>query len=262
MRINAMVRGEVRPTAGQPRRRRVGQRLLLLGGVLSSLLYVATDALGGLLYPGYSFFSQAISELSAIGAPSEPVVGPLYVAYNLLVVAFGAGLLREESRRSGPLRVVGALLMAYGAIGFVTTALTGTYFRMEQRGAGSLATDAPHLVITGVLVVLLLLAMGFGAFALGKRFRAYSFATMGIAVLFGAWTGTFAARLGAGEPTPGLGLLERVDVYASVAWPGVLALALLRRPRLSHRDARAPVPRKADPSDARFTGRQTEEVAP
>lgn len=72
----------------------------------------------------------------------------------------------------------GVLLMAYGAIGFVTTALTGTYFQMEQRGAGSLATDAPHIVITGALV-LLLLAMGFGAFALGRRFRVYSFATRG-----------------------------------------------------------------------------------
>ena len=50
---------------------------LLWCGVLASLLYVATDILGGLRYPGYSFTPQAVSELMAIGAPSEAFVGPL-----------------------------------------------------------------------------------------------------------------------------------------------------------------------------------------
>ena len=48
-----------------------GQRALLLGGVVSSALYVATDILGGLRYEGYSFTSQVISELMARGAPSS-----------------------------------------------------------------------------------------------------------------------------------------------------------------------------------------------
>lgn len=212
------------------RRRGVGQRLLLLSGLLSSLLYVGTDVLGGLMYPGYSFTSQAISELSAMGAPSEPVVGPLYVVYNVLVIAFGVGLLREANAHHRPLRASGAFLIAYGAIGFATTSLFGAFFRMEQRGAGSLAQDAPHIVITGVLVLLLLLAIGFGAFALGRRFRVYSLVTIAVAVLFGTWASTFAVRLGAGEPTPGLGIIERIDVYVSVLWPAVLAAALLNRP--------------------------------
>jgi hypothetical protein len=55
------------------------RQVLLACGILSSLLYLATDVLGGLRYEGYSFTSQAISELMARGAPSEPLVDPLFL---------------------------------------------------------------------------------------------------------------------------------------------------------------------------------------
>ena len=38
------------------------RKTLLWCGVLSSVLYVAIDLVGGLSYPGYHFSSQAISE--------------------------------------------------------------------------------------------------------------------------------------------------------------------------------------------------------
>jgi len=86
------------------------------------------------------------------------------------------------------------------------------------------------MMLTGVLVLLLLLAIGFGAFALGRRFRVYSFGTLLTLVVFGALTARYAARLAAGQPTPGLGILERINIYASLLWVAVLATALLRRP--------------------------------
>src|SRR5687767_11833735 len=60
------------------------QQLLLGCGILSSLMYLVADVLGGLRYEGYSFSSQAISELMAVGAPSEAVVDPLFIAYDVL----------------------------------------------------------------------------------------------------------------------------------------------------------------------------------
>jgi hypothetical protein len=57
---------------------------LLACGVLSSLLYVATDALGAMRREGYSYVSQTVSELSAIGAPTRPLVGALFLAYSVL----------------------------------------------------------------------------------------------------------------------------------------------------------------------------------
>jgi len=201
---------------------------LLVCGIISAYLYIATDIIGGLVYDGYSFVSQAISELSAVGAPSAPLVIPLLVVYNLLVLAFGVGVLREPSGGRRSLKVAGAALTTYATLGLVTIAFP-TFFRMQQRGAGSLATDAPHIVLTGVLVGLLLVAIGSGAFAFGTRFRVYSLLTLLIVIVAGAFTVPFAARLAAGQSTPGLGIVERVDVYVSVLWPAMLAIALFLR---------------------------------
>jgi hypothetical membrane protein len=206
----------------------VARRAFLGCGVLSSLLYVVIDVLGGLRYDGYSFTSQAISELSAIGAPSKPFVDPLFMAYGLLVLAFAVGLLRAAAARNRALRIAAVALICYAAIGIVA-GMIGPFFSMHQRGVGSETTDAPHIVLTGVLVLLLLLAIGFGAFALGNRFRVYSLVTLATVVLFGALTTPYPARMDLGQPTPGLGIIERIDVYSALLWLAVLGIALLRR---------------------------------
>lgn len=202
------------------------RHILLACGIVSSLLYVATDILGGLRYEGYSFTSQAVSELMATGAPSEAFVDPLFIASGVLALAFAVGVFREAAGRNRALRITGALLIAYTIAGF-----TGpTLFEMHPRGVGTVAGDTPHIVLTGVLVALTLLAIGFGAFALGKRFRIYSFATLATMIALGAVSGRYGALLAAGQPTPGFGIIERVLIYSSMLWFGVLAVALLRRP--------------------------------
>jgi CubicO group peptidase (beta-lactamase class C family)/hypothetical membrane protein len=203
--------------------------ILLACGVLSSLLYVATDILGGLQYPGYNFTSQAISELGAIGSPSKQFVDPLFLIYNALALAFGVGVLREAAGRNRALRTTGALLIGYGAVS-LPGMLFSTFFAMEQRGAGSLATDLPHIALTGSLVLFLLLAVGFGAFALGRRFRIYSFGTLLTVIVFSSLTVPYAVRLAAGQPTPGLGIVERIAVYSWLLWVALLGIAVLRRP--------------------------------
>lgn len=227
------IRPDVR---AMPARETIIRRALLACGILSSLLYLATDILGGLRYEGYSFVNQAISELGAIGAPSKPLVDPLFLIYALLVLMFGIGLFREAWARNRSLRITAWMLISLGgldlAIGvFADPAL----FAMRQRGTGSIATDAPHIIVTGVQVLLLLVAIGFGAFALGNRFRSYSIATMVTAILFGLATSQYAPRLAAGLSTPGLGILERINVYAFMLWVAVLGIALLKRPRLTLR---------------------------
>jgi len=202
-----------------------GRQLLLSCGILSALLYAATDLIGGLRYEGYSFTSQAVSELMAVGAPSEPLVDPLFIIYGLLALAFAVGVVREAAGRNRALGITGALLIAYSAVGF-----TGpTLFEMHPRVAGAVADDTPHIVLTAVLVVLTLLSIGFGAFALGKRFRLYSFATLAIMIALGALSGRYGAQIAAGEPTPGFGIVERILIYSSLLWMAVLAVALLRR---------------------------------
>lgn len=221
----------VRPASARPISRPVRsggmvQPALLACGIVSSLLYAATDLLGGLRYEGYSFTSQAVSELMATGAPSESLVDPLFLAYDLLMLAFGIGVLREGARRNGFLRLTGALLIGYGIMGLAGP----TLFEMRPRGTGSIATDLPHIILTGALVLVTLLAIGVGAFALGRRFLLYSAATFLTMTVLGVLSAPNGARLAAGLPTPGFGIVERINIYASLLWIAVLAVALLRRP--------------------------------
>ena len=223
-----------RPVHGRTR----VQHVLLTCGALSSLLYLATDILGGLRYEGYSFTSQAISELMAIGAPSESFVDPLFLIYGALALAFGVAVLREGVGRSRALRITGALLSTYAIVGF-----TGpTLFEMHARGAGSQTSDVPHIIITAVMVALLLSAMGVAAVALGKKFRLYTLASLAVVIAFGVAAASYGARLATGQPTPGFGTIERIQIYIFLLWIAVLSWRLVAgvRDRAPERPAPAP----------------------
>jgi hypothetical protein len=197
-------------------------KVLLVCGILSSLLYVATDIIAATaLYPGYSFTDQMYSELLAIGAPTRPYMIPLSIMYNILVILFGIGIL-VSSGRNRTLRIVGIMLVVYGVFSGA-----GPFVPMHMRGSEATLTDTLHKIDTIVISLLTMLCMGFGAAALGKRFRLYSIGTILILLVFGGLAGLQAPRLGAGLPTPWFGLMERMDIYASMLWVAVLAFALL-----------------------------------
>ena len=225
--------------------------ILLACGIASSLLYAVMNVVAARMYEGYSLMSHAISELSAIGAPSRPIWVALGVVYGALVIAFGVGVWRAAGRGRA-LRVVGGLLIGLGAIGFV-------WPPMHPRGQGFTLTDVMHIAVTMVAVLLMLLAMVFGSGALGRRFRLYSYASLALFVGFGVLIGMDGPRIAANLPTPWAGLTERINTGVFMLWVVVLATVLLRRHpeaarrgggvrRLAaHRDA-ASVARVVDPS--------------
>ena len=88
--------------------------------------------------------------------------------------------------------------------------------------------NAMHAPMTAVMSLFMLLAIGFGATLMGKRFRYYSYATIAILVVFGVVTSLQAGKMVADEPTPWMGLWERVNIYATMLWVTVLAIGLLR----------------------------------
>jgi hypothetical protein len=203
---------------------RVGRKALLACGVASSLLYVAMNVCVAMQWEGYSSAAQTVSELSAVGAPTRPLWVGLAFGYTALVIAFGFGVLASAGRRR-PLRIVGGLLIAYGLTGLVWP-----FAPMHQRsvlavGGGNLS-DAMHIALTMVTIPLMLLAMGFGAAALGRRFRLYSIAIMVLQVAFGILVGSDAPRISANLPTPLIGVWERIDIGLFLAWVVVLAGAL------------------------------------
>jgi hypothetical protein len=203
------------------------RKVLLACGIVSSVLYiVAAGVIAASLFDGNSRTSQNISELFAFGAPSRTVFLALGMVYTVLTIAFGVGVLGSADSMRG-LRAAGWLLIGCGALGF-----TGPFFSMSERGAiaGSMAfNDLMHIILTAALVLSIIAAMVLAATAFGTRFRLYSIATLGVMVVGGTLTALQAPQLAVGEPTPWMGLTERLRIGASLLWVAVLAIALWRR---------------------------------
>jgi hypothetical protein len=78
--------------------------------------------------------------------------------------------------------------------------------------------------------------MGFGAAAPGRRFRIYSLVSLAVVVTFNALALAYAHEVAAGQPTPWIGLHERIAFSAYFLWQSVLAVAQWRRQAIKDRD--------------------------
>jgi hypothetical protein len=121
-----------------------------------------------------------------------------------------------SARGSRSLRVVGALMMLPAA-SIPLWLLFGD------------ANLAAHLALAVMGILSWLGTMGFGAAALGKRFRIYSHVSLAVVVAFNALALSYAPEVNAGQPTPFIGLDERIAFATYFLWQSVLAVALLRR---------------------------------
>jgi hypothetical protein len=217
--------------SGSPVPFATSRNFLLISGIASSVLYVVVDVLASLLWEGYSYSSQAFSELTAIEAPTRRLM--VYgnaIPYTLLVLAFAVGVWASAGHKRA-LRVAAGFLAAYAIAGFIG----GVVFPMHSRGTQTTITtaDAMHIVATSVGLIFMLLFIGFGAAAFGNRFRLYSIGTLLLLILGGAYSYWAAfSRMAAQLPTPGMGVMERINIYATMLWVAMLAIVLLRIPRV------------------------------
>lgn len=200
------------------------RRVLLTCGIAASLLYVAMNVFIPLQWPGYSFASRVISELSAVGAPTRSLWVPLGIVYTALMLAFGFGIWMS-ARGNRPLRVAGALIIAYSFIGLFWPPM---HQRDVVAAGGGTLTDTLHIVWSAAWVAFMLAAIAFAATALGRGFRLYSIATLVILVAFGVLTAVDAPKLSTNLPTPLIGVWERIQIGVVILWDVVLAIAVLR----------------------------------
>lgn len=219
--------GDHSRTTSRPAAHGAIQETLLIGGLLSSLAYVAFDLVSAARYPGYSIVNQAISELSAIGAPAASaslwrLLGPLYA---ILFLAFTIGVLRA-GRDNRPLRTSGWIMLA-----FIGWGMLWPFFPMHPRGTETTVSDLGHLILGGGSNVLILGFIGFGAFALSTRFRNWSLAIMLVFAVTAIGTFSYVSEVGSGDPTPWLGIVERIMIYSYLLWVAMLAVTLMRRDR-------------------------------
>jgi hypothetical protein len=229
--MNAVARGpdvspgtrvrEIPQGTASPTRLKTVQKILLVCGILSSLLYVATDIFAALQYKGYSYAAQGVSELNAVGAPTRPFTLPLFTLDNVLLAAFGVCVWTLAGRNRA-LRFTAVFLVADAVVGQMGL----QFFNMDPRTAGRTPRTAMHETVTGAEVLVILSAIGFGAAALGRPFRFYSIARL-LAVLACGGV-TFWIVETHSSLLPWIGVTERLNIYAYMLWKVVLAAALLR----------------------------------
>ena len=202
------------------------QKLLLICGILSSLLYVTATIVGAIFWESYSTVSQSVSELFAIEAPSRPFVTPLLAPYGPLTLAFGLGLWLSAGDKK-IIRILAGLMLLYGIVNLIAS-----FFPMHLVGAvdSMTLTDKMHILLTTLTVLLILAMIGFGAFAFGKKFRLYSLGTLLLVFVFGIWAGLDGPRMAAHLPAPWMGIKERINIFGFLLWVAVLAVEMLGTP--------------------------------
>jgi multimeric flavodoxin WrbA len=199
---------------------------LLACGIASSLLYVVGDVIASASWAGYSYANQAVSELVGIGAPTRTFMLVLFSVYNLLVIAFAAGVWASAEKRA--LRVSAAMLVVYAVVG----ELTQLFSPMSPRGSVASANDVGHIILTAVEVLSIVLFIAFGSVARGKAFRLFSIGAILVIIAAGVTTGALSTHMTAlASSTPWAGAIERVNIYGTLLWILALGVVLLRANR-------------------------------
>ena len=200
---------------------RTSTRALLWAGIAAVALYGVGDLVSGLLYGGYSFRDQAISELAAFGSPVRPLMVTVILLHDLLLVAFGVGVWRSAARKS--LRWAGLSLVAIGVSGTPTH----TVFAMSSRWMEAGFNDTMHQAFTAVFTLLVVVAIVLSAIACPGWFRRFSIGVLVVLTGFGA-AAAFAIQGIEENATAWAGAFERINAYAYFAWLVALAAVLLR----------------------------------
>ena len=177
-------------------------RLLLASGAAAAVVYIGLDLVAASLYPGYSLRDQAISELSAVGAPTAALWAWVTPLFGVLFVAFAVAAL-------GPLWAM---------------------FPMHQRGTATTMQDAGHITLAVASVVLITAFMISGTIAMGGWFGLFSIALTGVVLATFLWTFRFMDQVAAAAATPWMGAIERIAMYGYLLWIASLAVLLYRRP--------------------------------
>ena len=200
------------------------RKVLLICGIVAPLIYVATDILAGTLYPGYSFTSQAVSELFAIGAPTSNLVVPLFTVSSLLLVPFAFGVWKSSAAavRNRALRIMALMIIGNA----VTSLILWNFFPMHMRGAEMTFTDTMHVILAINPFVPLTVVLGIVAFR--NWFRFYSIGTILMMIVLSILGFMYVNEFAAQQPTPWVGLYERISQYGTMLWVAVLAIVLLR----------------------------------
>lgn len=190
-------------------------------GVISLLSYTAAVIFSPLAYPDYNWMAQAVSDLSAVNAPSKMLWNQISSLYGvcgmisiMMVCVFIQGKLNKLLR-------IGIYMFAVmnwvSSIGY-------SMFPLSDSGNAGTFQDIMHIYVVTVLVVVLSIASLVVIMIGGYRDKKYKslavWATFALLLMFAGAIGTNIV------PREYFGIPERFSVFAATGFNAVLGVYL------------------------------------
>ncbi|MBR3016243.1 MAG: DUF998 domain-containing protein [Clostridia bacterium] len=190
-------------------------------GVISLLSYTAMVVFSPLAYPGYNWLTMAVSDLSAVGAPSAALAERLNALFapcgvvSVMAVCVGAAGCRSKLLKAG----VGF----FAAMEWVTV-VGYKLFPWVQEEAASSFQNVMHLGVTALVVLfsivsLVLIAIG------GRKEPMVSLSNWAIACFAAMLLGALGTGL---MPKSVFGLFERFSTFSAVVFNAALGVYLFK----------------------------------
>ena len=190
-------------------------------GIISLLSYTAMVVFSPLAYPGYDWLSMAVSDLSAVGAPSAALAERLNALFGpcavvcVMAVCVGAAGCRSRLLKTG--------IGFFAAMEWIT-AVGYKMFPLVQGETVLAFQNAMHIAVTVLVVLfsiisLVLIAIG------GRKESISALSSWATAFLAAMMIGAFGTGV---LPKSVFGLFERFSTFSAVIFNAVLGICLMK----------------------------------
>jgi len=199
-------------------------RIALAQGISAPILFASAAIIGGFSHLGYSHVSQAVSELTASGAPNQSWLIAAFALTELLKITFGVGYYLAVRNLNRALAGSALIISAISVVG-----LGFARFPMDQIGSSLTFDGRVHIVIVSISAVMAIVSIALAGFGwrfvhTGKTLSVWSFAMLAMMLVSG-----LASVLVVANGWPGIGIWQRVNIGAFSAWQILTSIHLLRR---------------------------------
>ena len=193
---------------------------LCLSGVISVIFYFLHDIIGAINYPGYNWMSQAVSDLTAIDAPSFVIANGFVTVYKIFICICCITLcLLIKKEKSNNLRLgiyLFTIMNFISAIGYSLFPLTSSGYD------GSIISFIHVYIITGIVIILSVCSMIIISYgSLSDKTLHKSLGIMSIIFLVLMFVGSVISGF---VPNEVFGIFERISTYSVVIYTAILGI--------------------------------------
>jgi hypothetical membrane protein len=197
-------------------------RKLTIFGSFGVLAYVIHVLVGGLLWEGFNHLNQPISDLTASGAPDRGLLSIITLIYGMFSIVFSVCAYAYIKDFAPRVSKIGMLLF----LGLHIISITYGFFPQDLPGAPVTFKGIMHLVVTGLIIPLTILApilvgKGLRKISSFRSYGNYSVITGIIIFITGGITAVFFVN-----KLPYFGLVERINIGVLQLWMFVTSIKL------------------------------------